>query len=79
MKPRESNEEKKYLVDKLHAYGSQSEVMTPKEARDLVQRSGMILVPSQDMEQAFMLDQIKRQESAIFYEAYDASGIQRGS
>ena len=39
----------------------------------------MLLVPSWDLEQAFMLDQIRRQENAISYEAYDVGGLQRGS
>ena len=42
--------------------------MTPVEAKELVQRSGMILVPGQDIEKAFVLDQIRRQDKAISYE-----------
>jgi hypothetical protein len=52
--------------------------MTLKEANDLVQRSGMLLVLGWDLEQEFMLDQIRRQENAISYEAFGADGLQRG-
>lgn len=75
MKLGESNEKKQELIEKLHAYDPESEVL--EEARDLVQRSVMLLVPRWDLEQAFMLDQIRLQESAISYEAYCASGMQR--
>ena len=45
MKPGESDEQKMELVEKLQAYDFESEVMTLEEARGLVQRSGMLLVP----------------------------------
>ena len=67
------------LIEKLQAYDHESEVMTLEEARDLVQRSGMLLVPDWDLEQAFMLDQIKRQENAISYEEIGARGLKRGT
>lgn len=79
MKPRDSDEEKQELVDKLHAYDLEIEVMTPIEARDVVQRSGMLLVPIWDLEKAFMLDQIRRKENTISYEAFEANRLPRGS
>ena len=39
----------------------------------------MLLVPGWDLEQAFMLDQIRRQDSAISYEAIGADGLKRGT
>ena len=42
--PREGLEKTKELEKKLLAYDLDSEIMTPTEARELVQRSGMILV-----------------------------------
>ena len=48
------------MIEKLQAYDPESEIMTLQEAKDLVQRSGMLLVPRWDLEQAFMLDQIRR-------------------
>lgn len=79
MKLDESAEKRKELVEKLHAYDPKSEIMTLEEARDLVQRNEMLLVPGWDLEQDFVLDQIRRQESAISYEAYGADGLQRGT
>lgn len=38
----------------------------------------MLLVPGWDLEQDFMLDQIRRQENAISYEAFGIDGLQRG-
>ena len=67
------------LIEKLQSYDLESEVMTLEEARDLVQRSGMLLVLDWDLEQAFMLDQIRRQENAISYEAIGAEGLKRGT
>ena len=52
--------------------------MTLEEARDLVQRSGMLLIPGWDLEHAFMLDQIRRQDNAISYEGIGANGFKRG-
>ena len=70
MKPGELVEQKQELIEKLHAYDPKSEVMTVEQEKDLVQMSEMLLVPRWDLEQAFMLDQIRRQENAISYEAY---------
>ena len=39
----------------------------------------MFLVPGWDLKQAFMLDQIRRQENAISYEAIGAEGLKRGT
>ena len=52
--------------------------MTLEEAKYLVQRSDMLLVPGWDLEQAFMLDQIKRQENAIYHGAFGVDGLKRG-
>lgn len=46
LKPRESKEKTRELVEKLLAYDPESEEMTPTEARDFVQTSGMFLIPS---------------------------------
>ena len=77
IKLRDSNEKKLELVEKLQAYDIESEVMTLEEERDLVQRSGMLLGAGSDLEQAFTLVQIRRQEKSISYEAYGANGLQR--
>ena len=66
------------MIKKKQAYNPESEIMTLQEARDLVQRSGMLLVLGWDLEQAFMLDQIKRQENAMSYEAFGVDGLRRG-
>ena len=51
------NEEKiKELVEKLQAYDPDSVSMTPTEVRELVERSGMIIVLGWDIERAFFLD-----------------------
>ena len=67
------------LIEKLQAYDPKSEKMTLDEARDLVQRSAMLLILGWDLEQAFMLDQIRRQDNAISYEAIGADGLKRGT
>ena len=77
--PSEDPEKTKELVDKLLAYDPDSETMTPTKARELVQRSGMILVSSRDIEKAFVLDQIRRQDKPISYEATSSDGLKRGS
>ena len=41
--------------------------------------SGMLLVPGWDLEQVFLLDQNRRQENVISYEAYGVGVLQRGS
>ena len=79
MKPGESDEQKIELIEKLQAYEPESEVMTLEEARDLVQRSGMLLVTGWDLEQIFMLDQIRRQDNVISYEAIGVDGLKRGT
>ena len=48
--------------------------MTLEEARDLVQRSGTLLVPGWDLEQSFMLDQIKRQDISASFEETNVWG-----
>ena len=53
--------------------------MTPAEARELVNRNGVILIPNQDIEKAFVLDQMRRQDKAISYEAIGSEGLKRGS
>ena len=78
IKPDECDEKKMELIEKLQAYDLESEVMTLEEARYLVQRSGMLLVPGWDLKKAFMLDQIRRQENAISYEAIGVDGLKRG-
>ena len=50
MKLDESNEQRMELIENLQAYDPKSEVTTLEEARDLVQRSGMLLVPGWDLE-----------------------------
>ena len=74
----EDLEKTKELVDKLLAYDPNSKTMAPAEAKELVQRSGMILVPSWDIKRAFILDQIKWQEKVISYEATNSDGLKRG-
>ena len=54
--PGEDLEKNKELVDKLLAYDPDSETMTLAEARELVHRSVMILVPGWDIERAFVLE-----------------------
>ena len=39
----------------------------------------MLLIPGWDLEQAFMLDQIRRQDNAISYEAVGVDGLRRGT
>ena len=53
--------------------------MTPAEARELVHMSVMILIPNWDIEKAFFLDQMRRQDQAISYEASGSEGLKRGS
>ena len=77
--PREDPEKNREMVDKLLAYDLESETMTPAEARQLVHRSGMILIPNYDIEKAFFLDQMRRQDKAISYEASGNEGLKRGS
>ena len=52
--------------------------MTPIEARELVHRSGMILVPNWDIERDFVLDQMRRQDKEIRYEASSNEVFKRG-
>ena len=79
LKRGEDVEKTKELVEKLLAYHPNSETMTLVEARELVERSQMILVPRWDIERAFVLDQIRRQDKAISYEATGSDGLQRVS
>ena len=53
--------------------------MTPTKAKELVHRSGMILIPNWDIEKAFVLDQLRRQDKIISYEAIGSDGFKRGS
>ena len=53
--------------------------MTPIEARELVERSGIIIVLGWDIERAFVLEQIKRQDKEINFEATSSDGLKRGS
>ena len=39
----------------------------------------MILLPHWDIERAFLLDQMRRQDKAISYEATRSEGLNRGS
>lgn len=66
-------------MDKLRAYDPGSETMTPTEARELVHRSGMILVLGWDIERTFVLDQMRRQDKEISYESSSSEGLKRGS
>ena len=75
----EDPEKNKELVDKLLAYDPERETMTLAKARELVHRSGMILIPNQNIEKAFFLDQMRRQDKAISYEASGNEGLKRGS
>lgn len=72
-------EKTKYLIEKLLAYDPDSKTMIVNEARDLVQRSGMLLVPRWDLRTTFFLYQIIRKEKFVLYEAFGAQGLQRGS
>ena len=54
--PGEDLEKNKELVEKFLAYAPKSETITPIEARELVHRSVMILIPNWDIEKAFFLD-----------------------
>ena len=74
----EDTKKTKELVDKLLAYDLDSETMTPTEAKELVQRSGMILVLEWDIEKNFLLDQIRRQDKEISYEATSSDGLKTG-
>ena len=60
IKPREDQEKTKELVERLLAYDLDSEIVTPTKARDLVERSGMLIVPGWDIKREFMLDKIRR-------------------
>lgn len=52
--------------------------MTSTKARELVHRSGMILVLGWDIERAFVLDQIRRPDKVVNYEATSSEGLKRG-
>ena len=77
--PGEDLEKNKEFVEKLLAYDPKSEIMTLVEARELVHRSGMILIPHWDIESAFVLDQMRRKDKSISYEASSSEGLKRGS
>lgn len=75
----DSDEKVAELVEKLQVYDPNGETLTIEEARDLVKRSGMLLLPGWDLSSSFMLDQIRRQEKSISFEAFGPRGLQRGS
>ena len=75
----EDPKKNKELVEKLLAYDPESETMTPAEARELVHRSGMILILNWDIGKAFVLDQLRRQDKTISYEATSSEGFKRRS
>ena len=50
------------MVQKLQAYDPNSESLTVEEARELVQRSGMIFFLGWDISSSFLLDQMRRQQ-----------------
>ena len=79
LRPRESKEKIKDLIKKLLAYDLESEQVTPTEAKDLVQKSGMLLILGWDLERAFIFDQIRRQDKVVTYKAFGVEGLQRGS
>lgn len=75
----DDKEKTREMVRKLIEYDPESEEMSTSKVRELVQRSGMNLTPTWDLEQAFMLDQIRRHDKAISFEAYATEGLTRGS
>ena len=75
----EDHEKNKELVDKRLAYNLDNETMTLVEAKELVHMSGMILISNWDIEKAFVLDQMRRQDKDISYEASGIEGMKRGS
>ena len=71
----EDEEKTKELVEKLLTYDPDSERLTLVEARELGERSGMIIVLGWDIERAFVLYHNRRQDKAISYEAYRNNGL----
>lgn len=67
------------MVQKLQAYDPNSESLTVEEARELVQRSGMIVFPGWDISSSFLLDQMRRQEKSISYEEINPFGELQGA
>ena len=66
------------MVQKLQAYDPNSESLTIEEARELVQRSGMIVFPGWDISSSFLLDQMRRQQKSISYEEINPFGELQG-
>ena len=62
------------LIQKLQEYDPANETLTIEEARDLVRRSGMIILPRWDLSSSFLLDQIWRQEQSVSFEDEEKCG-----
>ena len=75
----DTNEKVSKMVQKLQAYDPNSESLTIEEARELVQRSGMIVFPGWDISSSFLLDQMRRQEKSISYEEINPFGELQGA
>ena len=74
VKHRVTDEKVTEMVQKLQAYDPNSESLTIEEARELVQRSGLIVFPGWDISSSFLLDQMRRQEKSISYEEINPFG-----
>lgn len=79
VKPRDTDEKVTEMVQKLQAYDPNSESLTIEEARELVQRSGVIVFPEWDISSSFLLDQMRRQEKSISYEDINPFGELQGA
>ena len=53
--------------------------MTPKEGRELIRRSGLLLLHGWEINSSFFLDQIRKQEKPISFEDTNMFGETKGA
>ena len=66
------------MVQKLQDYDPASETLTPKEGKELIRRSGLLLFSRWEISSSFLLDQIRKQEKSISFEDTNMFGEKKG-
>ena len=79
MTPGDTEEKVTEMIQRLQEYDPTSETLTPKEGKELVRRSGMLLFPRWEISSSFLLDQIRKQEKSISFEDVNMFGETRGA
>ena len=63
----DSEEKVAEMVQKLQDYDPASETLTPKEGRELIRRSGLLLFLGWEISSSFLLDKIRNKDKSISF------------